>query len=77
MNALAQLMTWKSAVANIPFGGAKGGINCDPKELSLSEQERITREFTHKIHVLLNRYTDVIAPDVDTNLQVLLTLVCL
>jgi glutamate dehydrogenase (NAD(P)+) len=71
MNALAQLMTRKSAVPNISFGGAKGGINCDPKKLSLSEQEQITRDFTHKIYALLGRHIDVVAPDMGTNSQVL------
>ncbi|KAH0850143.1 hypothetical protein HID58_095739 [Brassica napus] len=48
VNALAQLMTWKTAVAKIPYGGAKGGIGCDPSELSISELERLTRVFTQR-----------------------------
>lgn len=70
MNALAQLMTWKTAVANIPYGGAKGGIGCDPGELSVSELERLTRVFTQKIHDLIGIHTDVPAPDMGTGPQV-------
>ncbi|KVI08402.1 Glutamate dehydrogenase [Cynara cardunculus var. scolymus] len=58
VNALAQLMTWKTAVANIPYGGAKGGIGCNPGELSISELERLTRVFTQKIHDLIGIHTD-------------------
>lgn len=70
VNALAQLMTWKTAVANIPYGGAKGGIGCDPGELSISELERLTRVFTQKIHDLVGVHTDVPAPDMGTGPQV-------
>ncbi|XP_028216850.1 glutamate dehydrogenase 1-like isoform X2 [Glycine soja] len=69
VNALAQLMTWKTAVANIPYGGAKGGIGCDPAELSISELERLTRVFTQKIHDLIGTHTDVPAPDMGTGPQ--------
>ncbi|KAJ0468229.1 Glutamate dehydrogenase B [Helianthus annuus] len=69
VNALAQLMTWKTAVANIPYGGAKGGIGCNPGELSISELERLTRVFTQKIHDLIGIHTDVPAPDMGTNPQ--------
>lgn len=69
VNALAQLMTWKTAVANIPYGGAKGGIGCNPGELSISELERLTRVFTQKIHDLIGVHTDVPAPDMGTNPQ--------
>ncbi|CAM6126084.1 unnamed protein product [Calypogeia fissa] len=69
VNALAQLMTWKTAVANIPYGGAKGGIGCDPRVLSLTEQERLTRVFTQKLHGLIGAQTDVPAPDMGTNSQ--------
>ncbi|QCD93908.1 glutamate dehydrogenase [Vigna unguiculata] len=69
VNALAQLMTWKTAVANIPYGGAKGGIGCDPAELSVSELERLTRVFTQKIHDLIGVQTDVPAPDMGTGPQ--------
>lgn len=63
-------MTWKTAVANIPYGGAKGGIGCNPGELSISELERLTRVFTQKIHDLIGIHTDVPAPDMGTNPQV-------
>ncbi|KAG9158883.1 hypothetical protein Leryth_024681 [Lithospermum erythrorhizon] len=69
VNALAQLMTWKTAVADIPYGGAKGGIGCNPKDLSRSELERLTRVFTQKIHDLIGVHTDVPAPDMGTNAQ--------
>ncbi|KAG6480903.1 hypothetical protein ZIOFF_057491 [Zingiber officinale] len=69
VNALAQLMTWKTAVANIPYGGAKGGIGCTPGKLSKSELERLTRVFTQKIHDLIGIHTDVPAPDMGTNSQ--------
>ncbi|XP_016436855.1 glutamate dehydrogenase B-like [Nicotiana tabacum] len=69
VNALAQLMTWKTAVANIPYGGAKGGIGCSPSDLSNSELERLTRVFTQKIHDLIGIHTDVPAPDMGTNPQ--------
>ncbi|XP_044500064.1 glutamate dehydrogenase 1-like isoform X2 [Mangifera indica] len=69
VNALAQLMTWKTAVANIPYGGAKGGIGCSPGELSVSELERLTRVFTQKIHDLIGIHTDVPAPDMGTGPQ--------
>ncbi|KAL8041671.1 hypothetical protein ABFX02_10G179100 [Erythranthe guttata] len=62
-------MTWKTAVANIPYGGAKGGIGCDPSQLSLSELERLTRVFTQKIHDLIGVHTDVPAPDMGTGPQ--------
>ncbi|RZS10302.1 hypothetical protein BHM03_00041501 [Ensete ventricosum] len=62
-------MTWKTAVANIPYGGAKGGIGCSPGELSSSELERLTRVFTQKIHDLIGIHTDVPAPDMGTNPQ--------
>lgn len=73
VNALAQLMTWKTAVADIPYGGAKGGIGCNPKDLSRSELERLTRVFTQKIHDLIGVNTDVPAPDMGTNAQVRLS----
>lgn len=63
-------MTWKTAVANIPYGGAKGGIGCNPRELSISEQERLTRVFTQRIHDLIGIHRDVPAPDMGTNAQV-------
>ncbi|CAN6895478.1 unnamed protein product [Brassica oleracea] len=69
VNALAQLMTWKTAVAKIPYGGAKGGIGCDPSELNISELERLTRVFTQKIHDVIGIHTDVPAPDMGTGPQ--------
>jgi len=70
VNALAQLMTWKTVVANIPYGGAKGGIGCSPSSLSRSELERLTRVFTQKIHHLIGINMDIPAPDMGTNSQV-------
>ena len=67
-------MTWKTAVANIPYGGAKGGIGCDPAKLSVSELERLTRVFTQKIHDLIGVQTDVPAPDMGTGPQVSTTI---
>ena len=64
-------MTWKTAVADIPYGGAKGGIGCTPRDLSKSELERLTRVFTQKIHDLIGIHTDVPAPDMGTNAQVI------
>ncbi|PKU73310.1 Glutamate dehydrogenase 2 [Dendrobium catenatum] len=69
VNALAQLMTWKTAVVDIPYGGAKGGIGCSPRDLTKSELERLTRVFTQKIHDLIGTHTDVPAPDMGTNAQ--------
>ncbi|XP_022719750.1 glutamate dehydrogenase 1-like [Durio zibethinus] len=69
VNALAQLTTWKTAVANIPYCGAKGGIGCDPGKLSISELERLTRVFTQKVHDLIGTHTDVPAPDMGTGPQ--------
>ncbi len=69
IKALAALMTWKCAVMNIPFGGAKGGVQCDPRELSPAELERITRRFTWEIAPLIGPESDIPAPDVSTNAQ--------
>src|SRR5436190_21672580 len=62
-------MTWKCAIVNIPFGGAKGGVLCDPKTLSLGELERLTRRYTTEISLLISPETDVPAPDMGTNAQ--------
>jgi glutamate dehydrogenase (NAD(P)+) len=67
VTALAAWMTWKCAVVNIPFGGAKGGVVCNPQELSVGELERITRRYTSGIMSLLGPDSDVPAPDVNTN----------
>ena len=69
VRALASWMTWKCAVVNIPFGGAKGGIICDPALLSDFELERITRRYTAEIVEFLGPERDVPAPDVNTNAQ--------
>ncbi len=71
MRALAMWMTWKSAVVNIPFGGAKGGVECNPKEMSLHEIEHLTRRFTWEISMMLGPEQDIPAPDVNTNPQVM------
>jgi len=69
VRALAAWMTWKCAVVNIPFGGAKGGVVCDPALLSDSELERITRRYTAEILEFLGPESDVPAPDMNTNEQ--------
>jgi glutamate dehydrogenase (NAD(P)+) len=69
VRALATWMTWKCAVVNIPFGGAKGGVICDPKKLSRGELERITRRYTAELSDWLGPEKDVPAPDVGTNEQ--------
>jgi glutamate dehydrogenase (NAD(P)+) len=69
--ALASLMTWKTAVVDIPYGGAKGGINCDPQKLSSNELESITRKFVEKIHEVIGPTIDIPAPDMNTNGKVM------
>lgn len=69
VRALASWMTWKCAVVDIPFGGAKGGVICDPKKLSQGELERITRRYTSELIEFLGPEKDVPAPDVNTNEQ--------
>ncbi|MFZ5632541.1 MAG: Glu/Leu/Phe/Val family dehydrogenase [Bacillota bacterium] len=69
--ALAMLMTWKCAVVDIPYGGAKGGVICNPKELSPGELERLTRRFTTEISIIIGPEKDIPAPDVYTNPQVM------
>ena len=69
VRALASWMTWKCAVVNIPFGGAKGGVICDPKKLSLNELERITRRYTAELVEFIGPEKDVPAPDMGTNEQ--------
>ena len=68
---LASLMTWKTAVVNLPFGGAKGGIAVDPASLTPREQERLTRRFVQQIHDMIGPQRDIPAPDVNTNAQVM------
>jgi glutamate dehydrogenase (NAD(P)+) len=69
VRALASWMTWKCAVVNIPFGGAKGGVICDPKNMSRGELERMTRRYTSEIIDFIGPEKDVPAPDVNTNEQ--------
>lgn len=71
VNALAAWMTWKCAVVNLPFGGAKGGVICDPHSLSAAELEKITRRYTSAIIDMLGPDSDVPAPDVNTNERVM------
>jgi glutamate dehydrogenase (NAD(P)+) len=69
--SLASLMTWKTAIVDLPFGGAKGGINCDPNKLSRGELERLTRKFIEKIHDMIGPHKDIPAPDMGTDAQVM------
>src|SRR6202167_3219698 len=69
VRALASWMTWKCAVVNIPFGGAKGGIICDPHKMSQGELERMTRRYTAELFEFIGPEKDVPAPDVNTNEQ--------
>jgi len=71
VRALASLMTWKTALVDVPFGGAKGGIEVDPTKLSAAELQRMTRRFTMAISHVLGVYRDIPAPDVNTNAQVM------
>jgi glutamate dehydrogenase (NAD(P)+) len=67
VNALASLMTWKTAVVDLPYGGAKGGVNCDPRQLSQNEQQRLTRSFVQGIQDVIGPEKDIPAPDMGTN----------
>lgn len=71
IRALASLMTWKTAIVNIPFGGAKGGLCCDPKQLSERELQNLTRAYTRKIDMCLGPYRDIPAPDMNTNAKIM------
>lgn len=71
VTALAQLMTWKTAVVGVPFGGAKGGIRCDTTKLSEGEIQRLTRRFVDGIYEVIGDRTDIPAPDMYTNSQVM------
>jgi glutamate dehydrogenase (NAD(P)+) len=71
VKALAAWMTWKCAVVNIPFGGAKGGVVCDPTTLSINELERITRRYTSALMDIFGPESDIPAPDVNTNERVM------
>ena len=69
VRALAMWMTWKTAVINLPFGGAKGGVVCNPKRMSLREIERLSRAYIYSISRIIGPYTDIPAPDVNTGPQ--------
>jgi glutamate dehydrogenase (NAD(P)+) len=69
VRALAALMTWKNALIDVPFGGAKGGVQCEPGLLSQSERERLTRRFTGMISYIIGVNRDIPAPDMGTNAQ--------
>jgi glutamate dehydrogenase (NAD(P)+) len=69
VRSLAALMTWKTAVVNLPYGGAKGGIAVDPHRLSIRELEQITRKFVDGIHDLIGPDMDIPAPDMGTNAE--------
>ena len=71
VRALAALMTWKTALVDVPFGGAKGGVTVDPAMLSRSELQKLTRVFTQKMDMALGVYRDIPAPDVNTNAQIM------
>ena len=69
VNALASLMTWKTAVMGVPFGGAKGGINCNPRELSREDLQSLTRDFTDELADFIGPHKDIPAPDMGTNAE--------
>ena len=69
MRALASWMSWKCAVVNIPFGGAAGGVICDPEKMSLGELERLTRRYTAELTDVIGPEKDVLAPDINTDEQ--------
>ncbi|HLZ57168.1 MAG TPA: Glu/Leu/Phe/Val dehydrogenase [Ktedonosporobacter sp.] len=71
VRALAMWMTWKCAVVDIPFGGAKGGVICDPAQMSTGELERVSRGYAEEIAVLIGPDSDIPAPDINTNAQVM------
>src|SRR2546425_11440599 len=69
--ALAMLQTWKNALVDLPYGGAKGGVVCNPKILSLGEKERLTRRYTSEIMPIIGPAQDIPAPDAGTDAQVM------
>jgi len=71
VTALAMLMTWKCALMGLPYGGAKGGVRCDPRALSIREVERLTRRFASEIFLCIGPDRDIPAPDMGTNEQVM------
>src|SRR3954452_14078030 len=70
VRALASLMTWKTAIVGVPYGGAKGGVNCPARDLEPAELQRVARSFMDKIEKVLGPTRDIPAPDVGTNAQV-------
>jgi glutamate dehydrogenase (NAD(P)+) len=71
VRALASLMTWKTALVDLPYGGAKGGVDCDPRQMQPREVERVTRTFVERIHMFIGPHEDIPAPDVNTDPQVM------
>ena len=71
VRALAMWMTWKCAVVDLPYGGAKGGVACDPKQMSMKELEAMTRRYTTEISVIIGPEEDIPAPDMNTNAQIM------
>jgi glutamate dehydrogenase (NAD(P)+) len=71
VRALASLMTWKTAVVDLPYGGAKGGIDCDPRRLEPAEVQTLTRRYVQRMHLFLGPNLDIPAPDLNTNPQVM------
>lgn len=71
VRALAMWMTWKCAVVGIPFGGAKGGVICDPRQMSSTELERLSRRYATEISILIGPNSDIPAPDMNTNPQIM------
>ncbi|GHO43105.1 Glu/Leu/Phe/Val family dehydrogenase [Ktedonospora formicarum] len=71
VKALAMWMTWKCAVVGIPYGGAKGGVICNPKSMNTAELERLTRRYTTEIAIIIGPHSDIPAPDVNTNSQIM------
>lgn len=71
VRGLAALMTWKTALLDLPFGGGKGGVDVDPRQLERFELERLTRKFTERIALAIGPYRDIPAPDMGTNAQVM------
>src|SRR5699024_2072176 len=69
VQALASWMTWKCAIVNVPFGGAKGAVRCNPSELSMNELERLTRRYTSNLLDIFGPDRDIPAPDMNTNEQ--------
>jgi glutamate dehydrogenase (NAD(P)+) len=69
--ALAMLQTWKNALVDLPFGGAKGGIVCDPRKLSAGERERLTRRYTSEVMPIIGPNLDIPAPDAGTDAQIM------